>query len=150
MCVDPFPPRRHRLLRGTHAPNQILLTSGAHLSRYLIQVAMHHYFRTSTHFIKSNWVRSVSFPVFAYFLKLAADVYGEIPCAKGEDDGSMFSTFLKESRFPTGMKSVAWEEIRDIMEKYQVCARIRHCRLMCLFSHLSSFHFAIEYASILV
>jgi hypothetical protein len=67
----------------------------------------------------------VSFPVFAYFLKLAADVYGDIPCAKGEDDGSMFSTFLKESRYPTGMKTVVWEEIRDIMEKYQVRSRIR-------------------------
>jgi hypothetical protein len=56
-----------------------------------------------------------TFLVFAYFLKLAADVYGDIPCAKGEDDGWMFSTFLKEStqsRYPTGMKTVVWEEIR--------------------------------------
>jgi hypothetical protein len=57
-------------------------------------------------------------------MKLAADMYGEIPCGKGDDDGSTFSTFLKESKFPTGMKSVSWEEIRDILEKYNVCCRI--------------------------
>jgi len=99
---------------------KILLSSGAQFSRYLIQVATHHYFRTTSHFIKSHWVRSVPFPVFAYFLKLAAERYGEIPCGKGDDDGTMFSTFLKESRFPAGMKSTSWEEIRDILEKFNV------------------------------
>jgi hypothetical protein len=99
---------------------KILLSSGAHFSRYLIQVAAHHYFRTSAHFIKSNWVRSVSFPVFTYFLKLAADTYGEIPCGKGEDDGTTFSNFLKESRFPAAMKTTSWEEIRNILEKFNV------------------------------
>lgn len=100
---------------------QILLSSGATLSRYLIQVAVHHYFRTTSHpFIKTTWTRSIPFPVFAHFLKVAADMYGEIPLAKGEDDGSVFASFLKESRLPTEIKSVKWEEIRDILEIYKV------------------------------
>ena len=61
---------------------KILLTSGAHLSRYLIQVAIHHYFHTQAHFIKSPWVRNVPLRVFAYFLKLAEEMYGEIPRGK--------------------------------------------------------------------
>jgi len=61
---------------------KILLTSGAHLSRYLIQIAIHHYFHTQAHFIKSPWVRNVPLRVFAYFLKLAQEKYGEIPRGK--------------------------------------------------------------------
>jgi hypothetical protein len=61
---------------------KILLTSGAHLSRYLIQIAIHHYFHTQTHFIKSPWVRNVPLRVFVYFLKLAEEMYGEIPRGK--------------------------------------------------------------------
>ncbi|KAF8895518.1 hypothetical protein BD779DRAFT_1499942 [Infundibulicybe gibba] len=96
----------------------ILLTSGAHLSRYLVQIAMHHYFHAQAHFIKTPWVRNVPLRVFAYFLKLAEAKYGEIPRGKGEDDGSRFSSFLKESRFPVQMKNVSWETIRDIMDSY--------------------------------
>ena len=61
---------------------KILLTSGAHLSRYLIQIAIHHYFHTQTHFIKFPWVRNVPLRVFVYFLKLAEEMYGEIPRGK--------------------------------------------------------------------
>ncbi|KAF8798942.1 hypothetical protein BYT27DRAFT_7202672 [Phlegmacium glaucopus] len=97
----------------------ILLTSGAHLSRYLIQIAIHHYFHTQAHFIKSPWVRSVPLRVFAYFLKLAEEKYGEIPRGKGEDDGSVFANFLKESRFPPHLKSITWENVKEIMDTYK-------------------------------
>ncbi|KAG6830977.1 hypothetical protein H0H87_006628 [Tephrocybe sp. NHM501043] len=63
----------HALGRGKILNEQvldILLTSGAHLSRYLVQVSMHHYFHTATYFIKSNWVRNVPFGVFMHFLKV--------------------------------------------------------------------------------
>lgn len=100
---------------------QILLSSGATLSRYLIQVAIHHYFRTTSHpFIKTTWTRSIPFPIFTHFLKVAADMYGDIPLAKGEDDGSVFASFLKESRLPAEIKSIKWEEIRDILDMYKV------------------------------
>lgn len=40
---------------------------------------------------------------------------------KGEDDGSLFSSFLKESRLPVQLRHVSWEAIRDILELYKVC-----------------------------
>ncbi|KAF8967162.1 hypothetical protein BDZ97DRAFT_570221 [Flammula alnicola] len=111
----------HALGRGkviTERVLDILLSSGAHLSRYLIQIAIHHYFHTQTHFIKTPWVRNVPLRVFAYFLKLAEERYGDIPRGKGEDDGSLFAAFLKESRLPPLMKSVTWETIRTLMDTY--------------------------------
>ncbi|KAK0464542.1 uncharacterized protein EV420DRAFT_1618363 [Desarmillaria tabescens] len=96
----------------------ILMTSGAHLSRYLIQVAFHHYFHTRSHFIKTPWVRTVPLSVFTYFLKLAADTYGDIPRGKSEDDGTIFTWFLQESRFPPQARRVNWETVRDILDKY--------------------------------
>ncbi|KAF5382555.1 hypothetical protein D9615_002846 [Tricholomella constricta] len=96
----------------------ILLTSGAHLSRYLIQVSMHHYFFAQSHFVKTPWVRNIPLGVFTYFLKLAVDMYGDIPRGKGEDDGSLFNTFLKESRLTPTLKSVGWETIKEILETY--------------------------------
>lgn len=47
-------------------------------------------------------------------------MYGDIPLAKGEDDGSVFASFLKESRLPAEIKSIKWEEIRDILDMYKV------------------------------
>lgn len=40
---------------------------------------------------------------------------------KGEDDGSVFTTFLKESRFPPQMKTFTWENVKEILEKFNVC-----------------------------
>lgn len=39
---------------------------------------------------------------------------------KGEDDGSVFANFLKESRFPPHLKSITWENVREIMDTYKV------------------------------
>lgn len=39
---------------------------------------------------------------------------------KGEDDGSLFSSFLKESRLPVPLRHISWEAIRDILELYKV------------------------------
>ncbi|KDQ62290.1 hypothetical protein JAAARDRAFT_30185 [Jaapia argillacea MUCL 33604] len=97
----------------------ILLSCGAYLSRYLVQVAIHHYFRTAAHFVKTSWVRSLPLPVMIHFMKVGTDLYGDVPTGKGDDDGSLFSLFLNESRFPQSMKSVQWEEIRDIIQKYK-------------------------------
>ncbi|RPD62424.1 hypothetical protein L226DRAFT_332261 [Lentinus tigrinus ALCF2SS1-7] len=97
----------------------ILLGSGAHLSRYLVQLAMHHYFRTQVTFIKARWVRTLTFPVFAHFLAIAARMYGNIPAGKGEDDGNILSLYLKQSRFPTEYRAASWEQVRDVVEKYK-------------------------------
>ncbi|KAF6755958.1 hypothetical protein DFP72DRAFT_990005 [Ephemerocybe angulata] len=97
----------------------ILLSSGAHLSRYLVQIAMHHYFQTQAHFIRTPWVKNVSLGVFLHFMQKAQEKYGDIPRGKGEDDGSIFMTFLKESRFPSHMRSVTWENVLEILETYK-------------------------------
>ncbi|KAH9854676.1 hypothetical protein C2E23DRAFT_867269 [Lenzites betulinus] len=97
----------------------ILLNSGAHLSRYLAQCAMHHYFRTQVPFIKTRWVRTVPLPVFAYFLSIAARMYGDIPVAKGEDDGSLLSLLLKQSRFPNEYRAAKWDQVNEVVEKYR-------------------------------
>ncbi|KAI8969642.1 hypothetical protein BD414DRAFT_518471 [Trametes punicea] len=97
----------------------ILLSSGAHLSRYLVQCAMHHYFRTQVPFIKTRWVRTIPLPVFSYFLSIAARMYGNIPVAKGEDDGSILTLLLKQSRFPLEYRAAKWEQVKDVVAKYK-------------------------------
>ncbi|KAH7913399.1 hypothetical protein BJ138DRAFT_1081602 [Hygrophoropsis aurantiaca] len=103
----------------TEAVIDILISSGAFVSRYLIQVAIHHYFRSASHFVKTTWVRSVPLSVFTHFMKVTSALYDDIPLAKGDDDGSVFSAFLKESRLPPELKTTKWEEVRDILEKYK-------------------------------
>jgi hypothetical protein len=51
-------------------------------------------------------------------------MYGNIPVGKGDDDGSIFGSFLKQSKLSAGSRSISWEEIRDILEKYKVRAKI--------------------------
>ncbi|KAJ6613283.1 hypothetical protein B0H10DRAFT_2048997 [Mycena sp. CBHHK59/15] len=99
----------YALARGKLITDRILIASGAHLSRYLIQVAFHHFFYTQSHFIKSSlpWVRN-----------LAAEKYGDIPRGKGEDDGALFATFIKEAKFPPESQRISWEMIKDIFENY--------------------------------
>ena len=116
---DARPPKWDQTL--TLSTAQILLGSGAHLSRYLVQLAMHHYFRTQVTFIKARWVRTLTFPVFAHFLAIAARMYGNVPAGKGEDDGNILSLYLKQSRFPTEYRAASWEQVRDVVEKYKVC-----------------------------
>jgi len=104
-----------------HIPKQqILISSGAHLSRYLVQLAIHHHFRSYVPFIKTPWVRSMSTSTFVYLMSVATKRYGDIPTGKGDDDGTIFSEFLRESRYPTEQKHVKWEEVRDILQKYKV------------------------------
>lgn len=90
------------------------------MSRYLVQCATHHYFRTQVPFVKTRWVRTISFPVFSYFISIAARMYGDIPIAKGEDDGSLLTLLLKQSRFPSEYRAAKWEQVKDVVEKYKV------------------------------
>ncbi|KAJ7069787.1 hypothetical protein C8F01DRAFT_1113994 [Mycena amicta] len=96
----------------------ILLASGAVMSRYLVQVAFHHYFFCSSHFIKPStpWVRTVSLANFSHFLAVAAErLGGDIARGKGEDDGSLFAIFIK-AKYDS--QRVSWETIREAFEKY--------------------------------
>ncbi|KAI0051401.1 hypothetical protein FA95DRAFT_1602653 [Auriscalpium vulgare] len=97
----------------------ILLSSGAHLSRYLVQVAVHHYFRSSCPFIKVPWVRSLPFPTFTHFINAAAAKFGDVPTGKSDDDGTVFSNFVKESRLPATLRLTKPEDVMEILEKYK-------------------------------
>lgn len=99
---------------------QILLSSGAHLSRYLVQCAIHHFFRAQVSFIKTKWVRTLPLPVFNYFLTLATATFGDFPHGKNEDDGSIFTALLKCSRFPTDIRSGKLDTLQEVLEKYKV------------------------------
>ena len=112
-------PQRH-ILSSPSMPTQILLSSGARLSRYLVQLALHHYTRTNVQFIKSRWVKTLSFPIFAYFLKVAGDYLGDVPVGKGEDDGSVFLLFVKENKLQASVKTVKTETMIEILDKYKV------------------------------
>ncbi|KAJ6508787.1 hypothetical protein C8R45DRAFT_968704 [Mycena sanguinolenta] len=98
----------------------ILVASGAHVSRYLVQVACHHFFYCQSHFLKPStpWVRNCSLDAFTHFIKICGDKFDKIPRGKHEDDGALFATFIKEAKFPAESKSVSWETIRDIFQKY--------------------------------
>lgn len=119
--------RRTPLLTVCALSPQILLSSGAHISRYLVQVAIQHYYRTPSPFIKTAWVRSMPLKVFSYFAIVAARMFDEIPVGKNEDDGSIFSIFLKESRHPSHLRSKKWEDVRNILEKYRVRDNLFPC-----------------------
>ncbi|KAF7982917.1 hypothetical protein HWV62_25194 [Athelia sp. TMB] len=96
------------------------LSRGRILTNRVIDIAMHHYFRTVSHpFIKTTWTRSMPTSVFAHLMVVAADMYGHIPQAKGEDDGSIFSNFLTQSHLPADRRMVKWEEVRDILGTYK-------------------------------
>lgn len=98
----------------------ILLTSGAHLSRYLVQIAIHHFYRSSVPYIKAQWVRTMPLSTFAYFQKVAAERLGaELPPTKGDDDGTIFTQFLKERQSPPNLRSIKLETILEIFEKYK-------------------------------
>lgn len=53
-------------------------------------------------------------------MTVAAEQYGHIPTAKGEDDGSVFSNFLTQRHLSVDRRSVKWEEVRDILGIYKV------------------------------
>ncbi|KAF8513762.1 hypothetical protein JB92DRAFT_3116073 [Gautieria morchelliformis] len=96
----------------------ILLTSGAHFSRYLLQIAIHHYFRTTAHFIKHPWARTLPLPVFTHFMNLGRQFGADVPLAKGEDDGAVFLGWLKERISPGLGKKVDLQVIKTLFEKY--------------------------------
>jgi hypothetical protein len=62
----------------------------------------------------------MSIPVFAHFMRVTCGLFDEVPLGKNEDDGFLFSMFLKESRLPPQSKSTKWETVRDIFGKYKV------------------------------
>jgi hypothetical protein len=108
------------LYAGFYLRDQVLLSSGAHLSRYLVQVAVHHYFRSLCPFIKTQWVRTLSLSTFGHFLKQSSERFEAINTAKGEDDGAVFRNFIRDSRRHPDRRGLATDTIAEILEKGKV------------------------------
>lgn len=94
-----------------------MLTSGAHVSRYIVQSVVQHVTRKGVHFIKGPWARSLPFSVFAHFLHTASKLYPNLDLAKGEDDGTLFLRWVADhkSLHPHG-KPVPWDKVVDMFE----------------------------------
>ena len=60
------------------------------------------------------------FHVFLHFLSIASNLYEELPVGKGEDDGTILTLYLKQSKFPIEYRAAKWEQVRDVIEKYKV------------------------------
>lgn len=83
---------------------------------------MHHYYRTAqVPFVKTPWVRSMDLAVFTHFQSIAVRMYGNIPLGKGDDDSSIIEAVIKDSRFPAEQRTVKWDCLKEILEKYKVC-----------------------------
>ena len=125
------------LICGSYPRDQVLLSSGAHLSRYLVQVAVHHYFRSLCPFIKTPWVRTLSLSTFGHFLKQSSKRFGAINIAKGEDDGAVFRNFIKDSRRHADRRGLATDAIEEMLEKGKVS--LFEGSEVCLLNHSSQF-----------
>jgi hypothetical protein len=81
---------------------------------------MHHYFRSFCPFIKTPWVRTLSLSTFSHFLKLSAERFETINIAKGEDDGTVFRLFIRESRLRADRRGLSTGAIVEVLDKGKV------------------------------
>lgn len=58
--------------------------------------------------------------VFTHFQTVAVQYFGNIPLAKGDDDGSLVDAVIKESRFPVEQRQIKWETLKEVLEKFKV------------------------------
>ena len=65
-------------------------------------------------------MRSLDFTVVNHLLAVAGEKYGNIPVGKNDDDGTKFMSLLKESRIPAEQRTVKWETVKEIVEKFEV------------------------------
>ncbi|EJD50759.1 hypothetical protein AURDEDRAFT_182144, partial [Auricularia subglabra TFB-10046 SS5] len=95
----------------------ILVSSGAHVSRYLVQAVVQHVCRKPLNFIKGPWAKSLPFPVFAHFLARTASLYPDIDISKGEDDGTLFIRWVQQQRGThNGKPAVSHDTIVDMFQ----------------------------------
>lgn len=101
-------------------------------------------------------MRTVPLPIFTHFMQVATLMYGDIPVNKGEDDGAIFSSLLKSSRFPSEQRPGKWEVLKEILEKYKVrlCGPYQCltslfvlsdvCALICLIGYVPLVHTILQ------
>ena len=104
---------------------QILISSGAHVSRHLIQIAVQHYHHGYVSFISRPWVRTLPFAVFSRFLSLASATFSDdfyLPGRKDPDDGEMFENWIIERKRKIGSDEEKEERkvVEDLIERWKV------------------------------
>lgn len=99
----------------------ILVTSGAHISRYLVQCMMQYRGHSAPHsFIRRQWSHNLSFESFVHFLNIAHERLGykELEWSKNSDDGAVFRQWLVDKKSHGGRTRVSWETIQEMFQTY--------------------------------
>lgn len=106
---------------------QIMISSGAKVSRYLIQSIIGHYTKTNPiKHVKGRWCRSMRYSTFAHWVHLGAVRYGDtVDLNKGKDDASIIEHYIslktRSSNDPDVTHEaleIRWLEVREVFEKY--------------------------------
>ncbi|QRV92374.1 F-box-like domain protein [Ceratobasidium sp. AG-Ba] len=99
----------------------ILVNSGAHISRYLVQCMIQYRGHSAPHgFIKRQWSHSLSFESFIHFLNIAHRKLGyrDLEWAKNADDGAVFRQWLSDKKSHASRTRVNWEVIQEMFQIY--------------------------------
>lgn len=101
-----------------------MISSGALLSRYLIQAIIGHYTKGNiVKHIRGNWCRSMKYSSFAHFVHIGALRYGdEIDIGKGSLDALTVESYINAKISAGSLGSEAlderWIKVREIFEKF--------------------------------
>jgi hypothetical protein len=105
-----------------------MISSGAKVSRYLIQSVIGHYTKSNVvKHIRGPWCRSMKFTSFAHWVNLGASRYGDaVEVTKGKDDAALIENYivlksraLHDSNISHETLEARWVEVREIFEKYE-------------------------------
>ncbi|KAF8318966.1 hypothetical protein DL93DRAFT_259372 [Clavulina sp. PMI_390] len=101
-----------------------MISSGAHVSRYLIQSIIGHYTKGNIiKHLRSRWCRTMSYTSFAHFVGVGASRYGDnIDVSKGGSDAALIEGYivLKKSSNPSpDVLEEQWTNVRETFEKYE-------------------------------
>lgn len=111
-----------------------MISSGAQISRYLLQAIIGHYTKSNLlkHIKSATWVRSLTFSSFAHFVSVGAARYGdEIELGKGIWDVGIVERYVELKTRGHGfggggeadgdVLDERWAEVRELFEKFEFC-----------------------------
>lgn len=121
-----------------------MISSGARVSRYLIQSIIGHYTKASpVKRIRGRWCRSMKYTSFAHWVAIGAARYGDaMNVVKGQDDASIIEHYMaaRNRTVNDDDNSVheeleqAWVIVRETFEKFDFIpfddkvSLLRECR----------------------
>src|ERR1700712_4201354 len=99
-----------------------MISSGARISRYLIQSIIGHYTKSNpVKHIKGHWCRSMKYSSFAHFVSIGASRYGDdFELGKGVFDTRIIENYVTTKR-ELGEDEVdeRWLEVRAVFERFE-------------------------------